>query len=220
MLFTHVVPSRHVAVRYLDGVYDRVLPAGRHLRRQRETLVRIDLRERLLQVAPQEVTTSDAVTIRVSATLRLAVVDPPRYLEATQDAEGTVYLQAQLALREAVAGLDISQLTGRRVDLGNLTQRVNSQSCGVGVEVREVALRDLLLPVEIRTAALELMSTRHRATIQLEQARADAAALRSLANSAKLLDEHPALAQLRLVQAVPMGSRILIGVDSLNGSDA
>jgi hypothetical protein len=33
-------------------------------------------------------------------------------------------------------------------------------------------------------------------------------ALRSLANGAKLLDDHPALAQLRMIQSLPIGSTI------------
>lgn len=44
-------------------------------------------------------------------------------------------------------------------------------------------------------------------------------ALRSLANGAALLDKHPALAQLRLVQALPMGSRVVLTVsDAATGS--
>jgi hypothetical protein len=44
----------------------------------------------------------------------------------------------------------------------------------------------------------------------LEAARAETAALRALANGARLLDEHPALAQLRLVQSAPPGTRLVL----------
>jgi hypothetical protein len=52
------------------------------------------------------------------------------------------------------------------------------------------------------------VAARQRALAQLEAARAETAALRSLANGAKLLDDHPALAQLRIVQSLPPGSTI------------
>ncbi len=44
-------------------------------------------------------------------------------------------------------------------------------------------------------------------------ARAETAALRSLANGAKLLDAHPALARLRLVQAAPHGAQVVLNLD-------
>ena len=50
------------------------------------------------------------------------------------------------------------------------------------------------------------MTARQRGQAKLEAARAETAALRSLANGAKLLDEHPALARQRLVQALPPGA--------------
>ena len=67
-----------------------------------------------------------------------------------------------------------------------------------------------MLPGEIRAAALELATAQHRAAVLLEQARAETAALRSMANAAKLLDDHPALARLRLVQAAGPGSRLVL----------
>jgi len=51
-----------------------------------------------------------------------------------------------------------------------------------------------------------------RGAAQLESARAETAALRALANAGKLLDAHPALAQLRLVQQIPCGSRVVLAM--------
>ena len=72
----------------------------------------------------------------------------------------------------------------------------------------DVVVKDVVLPGDLRAAYAELVIGRHRAQAQLEAARAETAALRSLANGAKLLDDHPSLAQLRLVQALPPGSRV------------
>jgi hypothetical protein len=63
-----------------------------------------------------------------------------------------------------------------------------------------------------RTLIGSPVTTKTRGLAQLEAARAETAALRSLANGAKLLDEHPALARLRLVQALPYGSKLELTV--------
>ncbi|MGN0065450.1 MAG: hypothetical protein ACI379_14530 [Nocardioides sp.] len=49
---------------------------------------------------------------------------------------------------------------------------------------------------------------RWRAKAKLEEARAETAALRSLANGAKVLADNPALARLRLVEALPPGTTL------------
>ena len=51
---------------------------------------------------------------------------------------------------------------------------------------------------------------RRRGQAQLEAARAETAAMLSLANAAKLLDEHPALPRLNLVQALPPGATLVL----------
>jgi hypothetical protein len=66
----------------------------------------------------------------------------------------------------------------------------------------------VILPPELRSAYAELATARTRGQAKLEAARAETAALRSLANGAKLLDEHPALARQRLVEALPPGARV------------
>jgi regulator of protease activity HflC (stomatin/prohibitin superfamily) len=67
--------------------------------------------------------------------------------------------------------------------------------------VDEVVLRDLMLPGELRRAYSETALARERGKAELERARGETAALRSLANSAKLLEEHPSLLHLRTIQA-------------------
>ncbi|PKW27912.1 SPFH domain-containing protein [Phycicoccus duodecadis] len=214
-LFHLTVPTHQSVVEYRHGALLRVLGPGRHRRRRGVLRHAVDRRESLLALAPQEVLTADGVSVRVSATLRWAVVDPVAWLERSSDPGGTVYLAAQVALREALAGLGAEEL-GRRgaaLPLGSLTAAVDAVAREVGIEVREVVVKDVVLPGELRSAALELVAARSRGAAQLEAARAESAALRSLANGARLLESHPALARIRLVQSAPPGSTVVLRLD-------
>jgi regulator of protease activity HflC (stomatin/prohibitin superfamily) len=208
------IEPRHCALRYRHGVLDEVLPAGRHRRLRGQRLVVLDLRQRLLQLAPQEVLTSDGVSVRVSAVVRWSVGDPVAFAEVSDDPAATVYLAAQVALRDALATLTADEVVGRGAALPavTITAATAEVSRRVGADVAEVVVKDVIVPVELRAAAAELATARRRGEAQLEAARAETAALRSLANGAKLLDAHPALARLRLVQSAPPGTRIVLGV--------
>jgi regulator of protease activity HflC (stomatin/prohibitin superfamily) len=213
-LFTITVDARECALRYRHGRLEQVLPAGRHRRVRGSRYVRIDLRDALLALSPQEVMTSDAVPVKVTATVRWSVGDPVAFVEQSTDPLGTVYLAAQVALRDALAGTSVESLSvrGAALPVDQITGATAAVAARVGVEVAEVVVKDVILPAEVRHAAAELVTARHRGAAQLEAARAETAALRSLANGAKLLDAHPALAQLRMVQSVPAGTQLVLRV--------
>jgi len=214
------VPPGVNTVEYVDGVCTRVLEPGRHAARWRGQYRAVSVRERLDLVAPQEVLTSDGVTVRVTASVRSRVVDPRRFLEAADDPFGLVYLAAQVALREALVEVDAESVVraARRTLGDSVTLAARAVGARVGLDVLEVVVKDVILPPELRSAYAELVTSKTRGQAQLEAARAETAALRSLANGAKLLDEHPALARLRLVQALPYGSKLELSFD--DSSDA
>lgn len=201
--------TEHVLVRRA-GHPTRVLAPGRHRRVRGASYVRLDARQQLDLVAPQEVLTADGVSVKVSATIRWAVGDAVRFLETVRDPTAVVYLAVQVGLREALASYDADAVVhaGRREVATQLTGVARAAGAEVGVDAHEVVVKDVMLPHELRAAYNDVATGRQRALAQLEAARAETAALRSLANGAKLLDEHPALARMRLVQALPMGSTV------------
>ena len=195
-------------VEYVDGAGTRVLEPGRHRRRRRALYQTVFVLDRIETIAPQEVLTSDGVSVRVTAAVRWGIADPQRFVEAALEPDRVVYLAVQIALREALLDVDAESIVrhARRELTRTLTEVARAAGDEVGIAVREVVVKDVILPHELRSAYAELVTAKARGAAQLEAARAETAALRSMANGAKLLDEHPALARLRLVQALPPGS--------------
>jgi regulator of protease activity HflC (stomatin/prohibitin superfamily) len=214
-LFTnHLTVSAHErALEYVDGVCTRVLEPGRHRVPARASYQRVDVRERIVATAPQDVLTSDGVSVRVTAAIRWKVTDAQRYAETTLDPAGVVYLAVQIALRDALVTVDVDDLVRQaRLAGAALAEPARSAGATVGIDVLEVVVKDVILPPELRAAYAELVTARTRGQAQLEAARAETAALRSLANGAKLLDDHPALARQRLIQALPYGTTLKVAL--------
>ncbi|KNX39028.1 slipin family protein [Luteipulveratus halotolerans] len=220
-LFHTTVPTRHACLVYKNGALVTVLGSGRHRRVRKAEHVAVDLREQMFTTATQEVPTSDGLSVRATVAVRWAVADPVRFHEVSTDPVGTIYLAAQVALREQIAHLTLDQVVerGASAPTTGLTEAVAAVADRVGVVVPEVIVKDVLLPAEIRAAATDLVAAKQRGQARLEEARAETAALRSLANGAQLLDKHPALAQLRLVQALPPGARVSLQVGDADAGD-
>jgi regulator of protease activity HflC (stomatin/prohibitin superfamily) len=213
------VETGQCVLAYRDGTLSRTLLPGKHRLYGAVSLVVVDMRERLVTLAPQEVLTSDGVSLRVTVALRIVVTDAVAYVEKAVDPVAGVYLAAQIALRENAAELAAEDVMRRSTRIDAVAIRDSAREAGAhtGIDVLDAYVKDVIVPAEIRTAAMELVTAKSRGAAQLEAARAETAALRALANAGKLLDAHPALAQMRLVQHVPYGSRVVLAV---GGADA
>lgn len=112
--------------------------------------------------------------------------------------------------RRASATLDEALADRARLSV-DLPELVAERVAELGIEVSGVRARDLMLPGELRRAAMDVIVTRERGRAELERARAEAATLRSLSNTARLLEEHPALLHLRTLQAAgEPGTKLVI----------
>jgi regulator of protease activity HflC (stomatin/prohibitin superfamily) len=207
-----VVQEWERVLAYKDGRFEEVLEPGRHRRRRwRRRLVRVQVRPRLLVVPSQEVLTSDGLSVKVSLTVAVRSADPRRWHEAVEDADGFVYAALQIALREVVAGQSLDGLLAARGSLGeDVLNRVLEAAEAVGVAIDSLALRDVMVPAELRRAAAEVATARAQGQAVLERARSEVAATRALANAARMIAEQPALLQLRTLQAVEAGGATVV----------
>lgn len=197
---------------YRDGTLERVLEPGRHrYDAKRCTLIVVDMRPRLLNVSGQELLTRDGLSLRVSYALNWQVTDPQAFTTGAQYPESVLYAAVQDAARRAVAGHSLDELvTDRTLLVGDIAE-IATAVTGLGMRIDALNARDLMLPGELRKAALETVLAKERGRAELERARAEAAALRSLANTARLLEEHPTLLRLRTLQvATTPGTQVVL----------
>ncbi|MGV9679308.1 slipin family protein [Nocardia sp. NPDC003482] len=199
------------ALLYRDGKLDKVLEPGRHrFDQRRSTLVKVDMRPRRLQVGGQELLTRDGLSLRASFVAAWSVTDPVAFTIGAQYPENVLYSAVQDVARDKVAAHTLDDLIADR-DLLSGADEVAAAVAELGMAVTSVRARDLMLPGELRKAALETVLAKERGRADLERARAEAAALRSLANTARLLEENPTLLRLRTLQvASTPGTQVVL----------
>lgn len=197
---------------YKDGRFEEALEPGRHRRpRRRRSRVQFVVRPRLLVVPGQEVLTADGLSIKVSLAVAVRIAEPRRWHEAVEDADAFVYSALQIALREVVAGHTLDDLLATRGPVSDdVRERVAAEAGAVGISVDSVALRDVMVPPELRRAAAEVAMARAQGQAALERARSEVASARALSNAAKMLADQPGLLQLRTLQAVEAGGATVV----------
>jgi regulator of protease activity HflC (stomatin/prohibitin superfamily) len=207
-----IVQDGFTGLLYRDGKLAETLAPGRYLRRGRNVrLLSIDLRQTLLQVPGQEVLTADNVGVKVSVVLTVQIVDAARSMQVADQYVSHLYSATQTALRSAVAGITLDALLGQRVAIGpQLRELIVPSAATLGVQVHAVDVRDVMLPGELRKAFSEVLKTRQEGQAALERARSESAALRNLANAARLVEGLPALATLRLLQTLENSGQTIV----------
>ncbi|MBF9329383.1 MULTISPECIES: slipin family protein [Mycobacteroides] len=201
-------------VLYRDGVFKAVLTPGVHYTRPRtDTLVTVDMRAQSIQVVGQDVLTVDGFTVKVSAAVEYKVSVPDVFATAESGSvHWGIYLRAQLRVRDAVAALTLDELLAQRGQFlgADAVARLAAEAEEFGVTVTRFVVKDIMLSGEVRKALAGPLLAREAGKAQLERARAEAAVLRSMANTAKLLRENPELLQLRTLESVADGKAMVV----------
>jgi regulator of protease activity HflC (stomatin/prohibitin superfamily) len=116
-----------------------------------------------------------------------------------------------VALRDQAATRTVDELLAARATLGTeLATAVAGDGAAAGLAVESVAVRDVVVPAELRRAAADVAVARAQGLAALERARSEVAAARALANAAKLVADNPAILRLRTLQAVEAGQATVI----------
>lgn len=216
-----IVREHERALRYNKGRLVGELEAGRYWLRPRvEDLSIIDMRRRQVVVPGQEVLTADRVPLKVSLICEFTVVNATKALTVVERYQDALYGRIQLALREVVALRDLETALGERGELGDaIVSHVSEAALEFGVELHGVQVRDFMMAAGLRNAYADVIQAKQQGLAALEKARGESAAVRNLANSAQLMERHPGIMQLRLLQAVESGSgnRIVIALDPDRG---
>ena len=197
---------------YQDGRFADELGPGRHrVRERRRQFVRVAVRPRLVVVPTQEVLTQDGLSVKISLTTTLRVADARTWHETFENPEVAVYAALQVALRDEVGARTLEAVLADRTEVPSAMRvAVEPSAARAGLAVDALALRDVVVPAELRRAAAAVVTARSEGLAALERARSEVAATRALANAARMIEDHPGLLQLRTLQAVEAGGATVV----------
>jgi regulator of protease activity HflC (stomatin/prohibitin superfamily) len=190
---------------YVNGRFRAELGPGRYWTGVLGRQIHSVITARLLALVPaQEVLTADGFPVKLGAVADYRVTDPRLAHESTAGQwMESLRVAIQLALRGVAQSRSLEALLAARGELeAELLPVVQNATAPIGITVDRVSLRDLILPAETRRLVTEIERARREAQAALERARGEQAALRSLANAARMLRNNPELQTLRVLQAL------------------
>ncbi|MBN2163094.1 MAG: slipin family protein [Pontiellaceae bacterium] len=200
------IEEGHKGVLYHEGKRTAVLDPGTYATWKNVGKTRLfhrDLREKVLDVAGQEIMTADKVTLRMNAVLAYRISDVAKSVEVAADVEQSLYREVQLALRSEVGSRELDALLSDKDSVTqSLENTVRRQAATMGIEIISTGIKDIILPGEMKQLLNKVIEARKASEANAIMRREETAAMRSQMNTAKLVESNPALMRLRELEVL------------------
>src|ERR1035441_10038193 len=168
-----------------------------------DQMVRISLRQDVLEVPQQDVITRDNVTIKVNAVVTLYVVNPN---DAAIKVANYVYQTSQFAqttLRTVLGEVELDELLSHRDKLNVRIQSIMDQRTEpFGVKVISVEVKQVDLPEQMLRAMAKQAEAEREKRSKIIHAEGEFNAAQKLVDAAHLMATEPMTLQLRYLQTL------------------
>lgn len=200
------VERDRVGVLFIDGCYVDTLAPGLYAfwKGQSEAkVVEIDLRETMVDVSGQDIMTADKVTLRINAVVTYKIIDARKAVSQTDDVRQALYRETQLVLRGMLGARELDVfLMEKDAVARDIEENVRQRAGELGLKIASVGIRDVILPGDMKDLMNKVTEAKKAAEANLIARREETAAIRSQANTAKLLQDNPVLMRMRELEVL------------------
>jgi regulator of protease activity HflC (stomatin/prohibitin superfamily) len=200
------VAEGHVGLLFADGLHVETLAPGAYgfwKIGKAISMKVVDMRRQSMDVAGQEVLTRDRVTIRINLAAEYRVVDAVKAVSSVKDFADSLYRALQFAFRKTLGVLTLDQILETKAAVDeDAAAKVRADMAAIGIEVVDIALKDVILPGEMRDLLNQVVAAQKQAEANIIRRREETNATRSLLNTAKVMAENPVMLRLKELEAL------------------
>ena len=163
----------------------------------------VEMRRQTVEAPGQEILTKDKVTIRVNISAVYEIVALRMARAGVKDVNEYLYRALQIAVRQSLGKRTLDEVLAEKTDIDEaVSAEVRREMDAFGVRVGAIALKDIILPGDIRDILNQVVTAEKQAQANLIRRREETAATRSLLNTAKLMEDNPLLVRLKELEAL------------------
>ncbi len=168
-----------------------------------DSVIKLDLRTRVIDVPKQRVITKDNVTVDVDAVVYFRITDPQKAVVEVQRYEVATGLLAQTTLRDILGNQTLDELLSKREELNKSLQSIIDQGTDPwGIKVSNVTIRDVSLPDEMMRAIAKQAEAEREKRARIIIAEGEFQASKKMTDAAKLYEKVPTALRLRELQTL------------------
>ena len=203
---TYTVEPYEKGLLFVDGKLQKMLEAGTYYwwRNNLSVFVsKVDMRQLQLEVAGQEILTKDKASLRINFHVQYKVTDVMKVLMENKDVDKQLYILMQLALREYIGTLSLDELLEKKEVISEFILAATADKVAkLGFVLVGCGIRDVILPGDMKEIMNQVLVAEKKAQANIIMRREETASMRSLLNTAKLMEENEMLFRLKEMEYV------------------
>lgn len=203
---TYTVESYEKGLLFINGNFEKNLESGAYYWWKNATTIQVakaDMRQQELEVSGQEILTKDKAALRINFFVLFKVSDIRKAISNNKDYQKQLYTILQLSLRELVGALTLDELMVAKQKVSDaVISSVAKNAKNLGVEISSAGIRDIILNGEMKTIMNKVLIAEKQAQANTIMRREETASMRTLLNTAKLMEENEMLWKLKEMEYV------------------
>jgi len=191
-------------VKFQFGKFVRVVaPGWRLIVPVFQSMTKVDMRVKAVDVPFQEAITKDNIPAKINAVIYYKVSDAGKAILEVENFWFAVSQLAQTTMRNVVGEMELDELLANRESAAEkIKQIVDAASDPWGIVVESVELKDVILPEDMqRTIAKQAEAERERRAVIIKS-EGEKSAAQNLADAAQTLGQQPGALHLRTLNSL------------------
>ena len=203
-LFVRQINQWERGVRFTLGRFSNIAePGWRFVVPIFQTIHKVDVRTKAVEVPYQDAITKDNVSCKINAVIYYRIIDAARSITEVENVWNAASQLAQTTMRNVVGELALDQLLSERDQASaRISQLIASHTANWGIEVQGVELKDIQLPDDMkRTIAKQAEAEREKRAVIINS-EGEVIAAENLSKAAGVLSSTPGALHLRTLNTI------------------
>lgn len=202
--FLRQVNQYERGVLFTMGRYSRIVQPGWKLVYPIfQSLKKVDIRVKAVDVPDQEALTRDNIPVHINAVIYYRVLDPAKAILEIEHYNYATSQLAQTTMRNVVGEYTLDQLLQDRHDLAEkIKTTVDAASDAWGIDVQAVELKDVILPEKLKRTLAKVAEAQREKKAVIISSEGEVAAASNMAEAATTLATAPGALHLRTLQTI------------------
>jgi len=168
-----------------------------------QSMERVDMRIKTVDVPSQDAITKDNVSAKINAVIYYRVIDAAKAIIDVQQVDYAVLQLAQTTMRNIAGSVTLDELLAERQKVSEeIEQIVDKATRDWGIDVTSVELKDIELPENmVRTIGKQAEAERERRAVIINS-QGEVAAAENLARAAQILSASTGALHLRTLNSI------------------
>jgi len=203
-IFLRQVNQYERGVKFTFGRYTKTLhPGWRVVVPIFQSMKKIDMRIKAVDVPDQDTITKDNIPIKISAVVYYRVKDAAKAFIEVENFFYAISQFAQTSIRSAAGEYTLDELLTKRKQISEkLHEEIDMETDNWGIDVSAVEIKDILLPEALKRTIAKAAEAEREAQAVIIKADGDKKAAENLAKAAITLGQSPGAMHLRTLQAI------------------